>query len=57
MPMRKVNAKRATHTHFGRFFCRRRHRTVKGTLPNYDGDGKQVMYISLLLSLHNYDLK
>ena len=55
--MRKVDAKRATHTHFGRFFCRRRHRTVKGTLPNYDGDGKQVMYISLLLSLHNYDLK
>ena len=55
--MHKVNAKRATHTHFGRFFCRRRHRPVIGTLPNYDGDGKQVMYISLLLSLQNYQVK
>ena len=48
--MHIVNAKRATHILVD-FFCR--HCTVIGTLRNYDGNGKQVMYISLLLSLHN----
>ena len=48
--MHIVNAKRATHILVD-FFCR--HCTVIRTLRNYDGNGKQVMYISLLLSLHN----